>query len=160
MNQWIFIDGLCHNSKLEIEWLSNNQQCKQIESCYNSLSKKCICPKEEQKQHLIDMMKGDEELGLYEKPKREITLEEAGGIAAGLCQHLEAKEQAMFIAGFIECAKYQSKRMYSKEELLAYGKKCFYKGFEKAEKDDANCYIAFREEMEDLSRWFEQFKKK
>ena len=99
-----------YNGKLEIEWISNNKQCKQIESCYNSLSKKCICPKEEQKQHLIDMMKYDEELGLYEKPKREITLEEAGGIAAGLCQHLEAKEQAMFIAGFIECVKLQSNR--------------------------------------------------
>ena len=35
-----------YNGKLEIEWISNNQQCKQIESCYNSLSKKCICPKE------------------------------------------------------------------------------------------------------------------
>ena len=28
-------------------------------------------PKEEQKQHLIDMMKGDEELGLYEEPKQD-----------------------------------------------------------------------------------------
>ena len=28
-------------------------------------------PKEEQKQHLIDMMKSDEELGLYEEPKKE-----------------------------------------------------------------------------------------
>jgi hypothetical protein len=33
--------------KDEILWISNNPQCKQIESCYNSLSKKCICPKEE-----------------------------------------------------------------------------------------------------------------
>jgi len=32
--------------------------------------------KEEQKQHLIDMMKDDEELGLYEEPKQETTLEE------------------------------------------------------------------------------------
>jgi hypothetical protein len=32
-------------------------------------------PKEEQKQHLIDMMKGDEELGLYNEP-REIKIED------------------------------------------------------------------------------------
>lgn len=31
-------------------------------------------PKEEQKQHLIDMMKGDEELGLYEETKKENTM--------------------------------------------------------------------------------------
>jgi len=37
---------------------------------------KIITPKEEQKQHLIDMMKSDEELGLYKEPKQE-TLEEA-----------------------------------------------------------------------------------
>ena len=28
-----------------------------------------------QKQHIINMMKADEELGLYEEPKQEITLE-------------------------------------------------------------------------------------
>jgi hypothetical protein len=32
------------------DWLLNNPQCKQIESCSKSLSKKCICPKEEPKQ--------------------------------------------------------------------------------------------------------------
>jgi hypothetical protein len=51
----------------------------------------------------------------------------------------------------------QDKKMYSEEEFLAFGKSCFYKGFEKAENDDANCYTAFREEIGNL---FEQFKKK
>jgi len=46
---------------------------------------------------------------------------------------------------------------YSEEELLAFGKSCFYKGFEKAENDDANCYTAFREEIGNL---VEQFKNK
>lgn len=32
------------------DWLLNNPHCKQIESCSKSLSKKCICPKEEPKQ--------------------------------------------------------------------------------------------------------------
>jgi len=39
-----------NNDMNKILWISNNPQCKLIESCYNSLSKKCICPKEEPKQ--------------------------------------------------------------------------------------------------------------
>jgi hypothetical protein len=54
-------------------------------------------------------------------------------------------------------AKCKAERMYSEEEVLAFGKSCFYKGFEKSEKDDANCYTAFREEIGSL---FEQFEKK
>jgi len=34
------------------------------------------------------------------------TIDEAGSIAAGLCENLPEKEQAYFIAGFIECTKY------------------------------------------------------
>ena len=52
-------------------------------------------------------------------------------------------------------AKFQEQQTI--EEVLAFGKSCFYKGFEKAEKDDANCYTAFREEIGSL---IEQFKKK
>jgi hypothetical protein len=36
------------------DWLLNNPQCKQIESCSKSLSKKCICPKEEHKQETLE----------------------------------------------------------------------------------------------------------
>ena len=36
------------------DWLLNNPQCKQIESCSKSLSKKCICPKEKPKQETIE----------------------------------------------------------------------------------------------------------
>ena len=42
-----------NNDMNKILWISNNPQCKLIESCYNSLSKKCICPKEEPKQYPI-----------------------------------------------------------------------------------------------------------
>jgi hypothetical protein len=45
------------------------------------------------------------------------TLERAGAVAAGLCQHLDANEQAMFIAGFQECIKWQQERMYSEQEV-------------------------------------------
>ena len=34
------------------------------------------------------------------------TVEQAGIIAAGLCEELEANEQAFFIAGFQECVKH------------------------------------------------------
>jgi hypothetical protein len=54
-------------------------------------------------------------------------------------------------------AKWYKERSYSDEEILAFGKSCFYKGFEKAENDDANCYTAFREEIGNL---IEQFKNK
>ena len=36
------------------DWLLNNPQCKQIESCSKSLSKKCICLKEEPKQETLE----------------------------------------------------------------------------------------------------------
>jgi hypothetical protein len=51
------------------------------------------------------------------------TLEDAGAIAAGLCEHLEANEQAMFIAGFQACAKWQAaqgKSKYSEEDMIAF----------------------------------------
>lgn len=51
----------------------------------------------------------------------------------------------------------QDNKMYSEEEFLSFGKSCFYKGFEKSEKDDANCYTAFREEIGSI---IEQFKNK
>jgi hypothetical protein len=67
-----------------LEWFVKNPSCEEVEiQCrYNFYAGqdlthyKIIIPKEEQKQHLIDMMKRDEELGLYEEPKQE-TIEEA-----------------------------------------------------------------------------------
>lgn len=35
---------------------------------------------------------------------------------------------------------------YTKEDMITFGKNCFYKGYNKAENDDANCYTAWREE--------------
>jgi hypothetical protein len=39
------------------DWLINNPQCKQIESCIKSLSKKCICPKEAKQETLEEAFK-------------------------------------------------------------------------------------------------------
>ncbi len=57
----------------------------------------------------------------------------------------------------IESQLEKQQQGYIEEEVLAFGKSCFYKGFEKSEKDDANCYTAFREEIGGL---IEQFKNK
>ena len=59
-----------------------------------------------------------------------------------------------FING-VKWQQEQDKNLYSEEELLRFGKSCFYKGFDKAENDDENCYTAFREEISSL---FEKFK--
>ncbi|MFY7883278.1 MAG: hypothetical protein ACOVOV_00385 [Dolichospermum sp.] len=81
-----------YNGKQEIKWISENQSCKQIDSCYNSLSKKCICPKEE--------------------PKQE-TLEEASYNYAN-----DKINRGSCIIGFREGAKWQQERMYSEEEVI------------------------------------------
>jgi hypothetical protein len=59
--------------------------------------------------------------------KQEI-LEEAGIIAAGMCEHLDAREQAFFIAGFIESAKWQQEQ----------DKKCFHPLPYRLAKSDVN----------------------
>jgi hypothetical protein len=56
------------------------------------------------------------------------TLEEAGIIAAGMCEHLDAREQAFFIAGFIESAKWQQEQ----------DKKCFHPLPYRLAKSDVN----------------------
>jgi hypothetical protein len=60
-----------------LEWFVKNPSCEEVEVDKNwnypldkSWEYKIIIPKEEQKQHLIDIMRGDEELGLYEEPKQ------------------------------------------------------------------------------------------
>lgn len=46
----------------------------------------------------------------------------------------------------------QAKEMH-KQEMIEFGKKCFYKGFEKCETDDANCFTAWREEVPELLKY-------
>lgn len=41
-------------------------------------------------------------------------------------------------------------KLYTEEEVINFGKNCFYKGFDKSENDDANCYTAWREEAWEL----------
>ena len=93
--------------------------------------------KKEQKQHLIDIMKSDEELGLYDEPNsKEIKLEDVFN-----------EEKKKGVKELID--KHKQERMYSKEDMAESFMACWKanvpEGFE--------CKLSFKE-------WFEQFKKK
>ncbi len=64
----------------------------------------------EQKQHLIDMMRNDEELGLYEEPKQE-TLEEAAESYIPQSSRWTLKEI------FIDGAKWQQEKICDSEVI-------------------------------------------
>lgn len=112
--------------------------------------------KEEQKQHLIDMMKDDEDLVLYKKEKQKTTLEEKA----------EEYEYTDGIYGFKAGAKWQQERSYSEEDML--------QAFESAREFnsldgvvDIHIVLSMGGDISDLQplhftfkEWFEQFKKK
>jgi hypothetical protein len=102
---------------------------------------KIIIPKEEPKQSVQEY----EQQGLekYSYELKQETLEEATKIAVKLSEHLDAKEQAFFIAGFQECAKWQQERSYSEEDMMDY----------------SNYRLLIKKSLSP-KEWFEQFKKK
>ena len=131
--------------------------------------------KKEQKQHLIDMMKSDEELGLYDE-SQEIKLEEvfndekkenikkfideinnpsepnkALKDAAERISKEHYVDQsdywAVGVDSFKRGAKWQQERSYSEEEVINIAKQAFVLG------KDFGLIGTFNE-------WFEQFKKK
>ena len=115
---------------------------------------------EEQKQHLINMMKADEELGLYEEPKQTDEKGKPMTYWGGLEKHKqETLEEAYYriyksidftefdFASFTIGAKWQAERMYSEEELLQ---------ILESHKD----VLEFDKDRFDHDKWFKQFKKK
>jgi hypothetical protein len=82
------------------DWLLNNPQCKQIESCSKSLSKKCICPKEEPKQETLEEAAENYSNELLES------------------KTIQPHEKTWIKSMFIYIAKWQADRMYSEEEVL------------------------------------------
>jgi hypothetical protein len=109
-----------------LEWFVKNPSCEEVDMIYepkNYFDIKqgweylIIIPKEEQKQHLINMMKADEELGLYEEPKQE-TLEEA---VKNYC----IKKYSVWVSNsdksddFINGAKWQQERIYNEKKLYS-----------------------------------------
>ena len=130
------LDGVQPIYEEFLEWFVKNPNCEEIAvGTWSNFAKQgnlyhIIIPKEEQKQHLIDIMRGDEELGLYEEPKqikcycghttycdcspqeepKQETLEEAAK---------KYWDKLSFQDAFIEGAKWQQEKMYSEEDLLS-----------------------------------------
>jgi hypothetical protein len=74
----LIADGIQELSEDVIQYLVDNPSCEFVEVkryyetlqdglTFDRIDYKIIIPKEQQKQHLIDMMKADEELGLYDE---------------------------------------------------------------------------------------------
>ena len=138
-----------------LEWFVKNPSCDNVEvvdglyfddvewiSCY-----KIIIPKEGQKQHLIDMMKADEEIGLYEELKQE-TVEEAAekyAISKSSSEVFQESHRKDFITG-AKWQQEQNKNLYSEEEVLRIITEC-------------KSYLSFGDEFNEI-KWFEQLKKK
>jgi hypothetical protein len=96
--------------------------------------------KEEQKQHLIDMMRYDENLGLYENwvedTEKESNLSDLN------------REANIFWSGFRVGVK-SKERMYSEEDMAESFMACWKANVS----DGIECKLSFKE-------WFEQFKNK
>ena len=99
--------------------------------------------KEQQKQHLIDIMQKDEELGLYDEPKQE-TLEEFAKQEAIKFYENGGSFTNLIILG----AKWQQERSYSEEDV----KNAFLDGWQLRDGD-----LPFPKAKKE---WFEQFKNK
>jgi len=104
--------------------------------------------KEQQKQHLIDIMKADEELGLYDESNE--TLEELAERLHpdnGFEDDLYCDEGKIFRESWLAGAKWQQKRSYSEEEVVDIAKQAFVLG--------ANFGL-----IGTFNEWFETVKKK
>lgn len=102
--------------------------------------------KEKQKQHLIDMMQKDEELGLYDESNETLS-EVALEFAKDHHEMYETSNLGSMHFGFCWGAKWQQERMYSEEEVIDIAKQAFVLG--------ANFGL-----IGTFNEWFEQFKKK
>jgi hypothetical protein len=141
-DQDLIKDGVQDIDNEFLEWFVKNPSCEKVKVDKNwnyPLDKSWeyklrIIPQEEQKQHLIDMMRGDEELGIYEEPKQE-TLEEVQlailfhntyeNLAPNFGYETRADTKSfetttpngmLMIAVCKEIIKWQQERSYSEEE--------------------------------------------
>jgi len=125
-----------------LEWFVKNSSCEEVEviyGLYNPMGRKVssekvsenhsqciwkhkiIIPKEEPKQHLTDIMKQDEELGLYEQTKCY-----CGHTTTCDCVPEEPKQENINALDFevnalkreIKVLKHQQERSYSEEKVL------------------------------------------
>jgi len=88
-----------------LEWFVKNPSCEEVKveghiyKGQDETEYKIIIPKEEQKQHLIDMMKSDEDLGLYDETEHLLST--------------QANKERL-----LEDVKQETQRMYSEEEVI------------------------------------------
>jgi hypothetical protein len=145
-DQDLIADGVQKINDEFLEWFVKNPSCEEVAvGTWSNFAKQgnlyhIIIPKEEQKQHLIDIMRGDEELGLYEEPKQEKPVQVKGGdnviFPSSTTITFKPKQETLeeFIEnggyptgstqeiweqGVREGAKWQQERMYSEEEVIA-----------------------------------------
>jgi hypothetical protein len=94
-----------------LEWFVQNPSCEFVPIITTTVNNESLYKtnigfeswrKEEQKQHLIDIMRGDEELGIYEEPKQETLEEAAENMWLDPIQNLTSK------MSFIQGAKWQA----------------------------------------------------
>ncbi len=123
-------------------------------------------PKQKQKQHLIEIMRGDEELGLYEEPQE--TVEEAAErILANNIDDLKDLLQDDDIFYFYKSviqfygeamAKWQAEKMYSEEEVL----ELLQKALTHQDDGEIGSLVTVQGQIRTANfySWFEQFKKK
>jgi hypothetical protein len=155
-DQDLIKDGIQSIDDEFLEWFVKNPSCEEVKVAdYGNVlfddkifhMYKIVIPKEEQKQHLIEIMRGDEELGLYDEPQE--TLEEVADNHAN--QFIDGREHYY---GFIAGAKWQAERMYNEEEVLE-----ILENHTEYLKTFIFQYID-KEDIEENETWFEQFKKK
>jgi hypothetical protein len=166
-------------------WFVKNPSCENVEVSedyfkpsnmvygHDTEPYKIIIPKEEQKQHLVDMMKSDEELGLYEEPKTkcycghttycdcgpeqdfkdiELPQQERPETLEEVAERFYGEEEVVNdydISGYLQSAfltgaKWQQERSYSEEDI----REAFLAGVEKESYKGLN-----------FDDWFEKFKK-
>jgi hypothetical protein len=168
-DQDLIKDGVQDIDDEFLEWFIKNPSCEEGEVDKNwnypldkSWEYKIIIPKAEQKQHLIDIMRGDEELGLYEEPKKfGDSFENLANVMSTANFMFGVKEepkqetleefieregypeghtQDIWETGVRDGAQWQQERMYSKEDLRT-------------------AWMAAKNSS-DFNEWFEQYKKK
>jgi hypothetical protein len=87
-DQDLIKDGVQSIDDEFLEWFVENPSCEFVPIIITTINNESLYKtnigfeswrKEVQKQHLIDIMRGDEELGLYEEPKQEKPVQVKGG---------------------------------------------------------------------------------
>ncbi len=157
----LIVDGVQSIDNEFLEWFVKNPSCEyvEIDKGYRGVdlfNYKIIIPQEEPKQEflLFDKERADTITSEGQKTVRELqntiqqeTLEEA---AENESEYLaDWEDKSMYVRGFVNGAKYQAERMYSRQDVLDL----LYK---------RDLYLFNRDETKELelpNDWFEQNKK-